>query len=101
MPGGVGGVASRDAPLSRLTATLAAAAPSRAPSSAPHDAPTCATAVNPTGTDTPMDTSSTPPIYTSLTDATHEQETETLRINAEVYSRRQRLPERVSDATEA
>src|SRR5271166_2036098 len=53
-----------------LTAATVVAAPSRAPSIALHDAPTRATAVNPTGTDTPMETSSTPPIYTSLTDAT-------------------------------
>jgi hypothetical protein len=63
MPGGVGGVASRDAPLSRLTAAIAVVAPSSVPS----------IALDSTGVKGPIDPSTTSRIYTSLADVTGGQ----------------------------
>ena len=64
MPGGVGGVAPRGVPLSRLTAAIAVAAPSKMHSVAQQHAH------NSIGALAPIGTSITSQNYTSLTDAT-------------------------------
>ena len=69
MPGGVGGEASRGAPLSRLTAAIAVAAPSPVPSIAPDNP----VSLNSTGADVPMRAFATLRIYTSLTGTTAGQ----------------------------
>ena len=72
MPGGVGGVASRDAPLSRLPVAIAVAAPSPVPSFVPP------VNLNSTGAHVPINAFATAPIYTSLTDVTRQDRPDNL-----------------------